>query len=102
MATDRLLLPTDHYYGARGSGTIKAIAAGTFQTADDRLMQSGAGSPVGSVTGQWVGQRYLDTTNGGVWFCTATDAYNWVQLQNGELVAFENASVFCDNEAVTA
>lgn len=33
----RLQLPLGNYEGARGSGTIKTIQAGTFQTVDDRL-----------------------------------------------------------------
>jgi hypothetical protein len=100
--TDKLDLPTGNYRGARAVGTITAIDAGVFQTADDRLMQSGAGSPMGTES-HWAGQRYLDTTSLKVWFNPlAEDSYNWQQLQNGELVSYENAAVFYENEAITA
>jgi hypothetical protein len=66
-------------------------------------MQSGAGSPQTSVTSHWAGQRYLDTTSGKVWVSlVASSAYNWSQLQDGEMVGYENAAVFYDNEAVRA
>jgi len=101
--TTRLQLPLTHFQGAREPGTITAIEVGTFQTADDRIMQSGAGSPVGSATSHWAGQRYLDTTNLTLWFNPlASDLHNWIQLQNGELVSYENAAVFYENEAVRA
>jgi hypothetical protein len=101
--TTRLNLPTSDYIGSRAPGTIKTIDAGVFTTADNRLMQSGAGSPVGSVESHWAGQRYLDTTNLRVWFNPlAEDSYNWVQLQNGELMSLANAAVFHGEEAVTA
>jgi hypothetical protein len=103
MPTTRLQLPTNDYIGARAPGTIKTIAEGTFQTADDRLIQSGAGGPNGSVTSHWAGQRYLDTTNLDLWFNPlADDSGNWIQLQSGELVSLANATVFDDNEAVRA
>lgn len=99
----RLQLPLGNYVGSRGPGTVETIMAGVFQTVDDRLMQSGAGSPYGTVTSHWAGQRYLDTTNQKVWFNPyAADTERWVQLQNGELVAHENAAVFYENEAVVA
>ncbi len=103
MGTTRLNLPTDDYIGARPTGAIRTLAAGTFAAADARLLQSGAGSPQGSVESHWAGQRYLDTTNLNLWFNPlAEDSYNWIQLQNGELVSYENAAVFYENEAVRA
>ncbi len=99
--TTRLQLPTDHYRGAGASGVISRIAAGVFTTADARLMQSGAGSPQGSVTSQWAGQPYLDTSNGDMYFATITSsAHHWVRYQPGELVAHEGAVVCHEGEAV--
>ncbi len=100
--TTRLSLPTTNYIGARGANTIKAIADGTFQTADDRLMQAGSGQPNGAFTSHWAGQRYLDTNSGKLWFnALVDDLTNWKQLQGGELLSHNNVSVFVDNEAVT-
>ncbi|KKN31263.1 hypothetical protein LCGC14_0825790 [marine sediment metagenome] len=78
----RLQLPLGNYIGPKSPGVIKTIDAGVFQTADDRLMQSGAGRPNGIITSHWAGQRYLDTTNQTLWFNPlAGDQDNWVQLQ---------------------
>jgi len=101
--TVRLWLPTEHYGDARAAGTITAIAPGTFEQADARLIQAGAGSPNGSVESHWAGQRYIDTTNLKLWVNhLAEDSLNWMQLQAGELVSHENATVFSDDEAVRA
>ena len=59
------------------SGGIQRCAPDVFQVADDRLMQSGSGSPAGSVISHWVGQPYRDTTTNEMWHSIETGTTWW-------------------------
>jgi len=53
-----------------------ALNAG-FDSADARLLQSGAGTPIGSITPHYVGQWYHDTTDDFMWHATGATNADW-------------------------
>lgn len=63
---------------------------------------SSGNPPNGTIVSKRPGELYVDTASRRAWIAPlANDRHNWQQMQPGELVSFENASVFSDNEAVT-
>ncbi|KKN31261.1 hypothetical protein LCGC14_0825770 [marine sediment metagenome] len=97
-ATTRLQLPGIDRLTFGGG--IRRFAKDLFQIADDRLMQSGAGSPAGSVTSHWVGQPYRDTTTNEMWHSIETGTTWWRRFRP-EPVSHEGDALYYEGDAVT-
>ena len=96
--TTRLQLPDVDILPS--SGGIQRRAPDVFQVADDRLMQSGSGSPAGSVISHWVGQPYHDTTADEMWYSIETGT-TWWRKSRPEPVSHEGDALYYEGDAVT-